>query len=290
LNVDLHTNDSILTATLLPQLFAGTTSRYDYAFRGSISDAWDVDYYRVKAPVAPAGTSNVMTVMGWGLKLGELEPRVNVYNAAGNLVATQVLVNEAGSFTIQMPNAVSGATYFVRIQDAVDSPSDTGNYFLGVDYGPKADQLYTVANGALDAGKPEDLLNWTISDTRLVHLTLSAKSGQTGARVTLTILDAAGQTVYTGVAKAGPTISTNVLLKAGKYKVRITGSATSGPLAPLSYALAGALLDGPIGPQPNDTTGTPNGGSGSGGGSSWWSGGGSSGQTTQPYGDPYSNV
>src|SRR5262249_15927502 len=42
LNNDLHTNDSFLTASLLPALTQVST-RFDYGFTGSISDSWDVD-------------------------------------------------------------------------------------------------------------------------------------------------------------------------------------------------------------------------------------------------------
>src|SRR5262249_37854194 len=48
LNNALHTNDSFLTPSLIPPLTTQTSSHFDYAYRASISDSWDVDYYRVQ--------------------------------------------------------------------------------------------------------------------------------------------------------------------------------------------------------------------------------------------------
>src|SRR5262249_56203472 len=111
LNDDLHTNDSFLTASLLPSLSA-TTSRFDYAFQGSVRDTWDVDYYRI---TVPSGVGDVMTVMAWGVGRSQLLPRVTVYDAAHNVVQAQVLVNEEGVVTVQLVGAQAGATYFVKL-------------------------------------------------------------------------------------------------------------------------------------------------------------------------------
>ncbi|HYT92168.1 MAG TPA: matrixin family metalloprotease, partial [Gemmataceae bacterium] len=82
-NNDLHTNDTILTASLLPPLFSQTNSRFTAAFRGSISDGWDVDFYKVQAPTPPAGTPNVLTAMVWGTQTNGLSPHLAVYDAYG---------------------------------------------------------------------------------------------------------------------------------------------------------------------------------------------------------------
>jgi len=86
-NNDLHTNDSPLTATLLPSLASASPSRFDAGYRGSISDSADRDFYRVVAPT----NGTVLTAMAWGtptrgLLTGDqhLDPHLAVYDAQGN--------------------------------------------------------------------------------------------------------------------------------------------------------------------------------------------------------------
>ena len=57
---DLHTDDTMLTASLLPLRLGQTDARYDFAYNGTIRDSWDVDFYRLQAPTAPDGKANVM--------------------------------------------------------------------------------------------------------------------------------------------------------------------------------------------------------------------------------------
>lgn len=295
LNVDLHTNDSILTASLLPQLFASAGSRFDYAFRGSISDGWDVDYYKVKAPQAAPGTATVMTVMAWGLTEGGPAPRAAVYDAAGRPIAAQVLVNEGGSYTVQVPNAVPGAAYYVKVQAA--APNDgrsVGNYFLGIDYGPQAQQLDTFAADTFDTARAQSSRDLTVSRASLFHFTLSADAGAStaDAAVRVTIYDAAGNVVFTRAARAGQTVSGNALLGPGKYVVRLSAATRTGAaLPPLAVALAGCVLDDPIGPRARDTTDAPSGGTDASSPPPQWSLSSSSTTTaSDPYGDPYSDV
>src|SRR5205085_6049172 len=125
-----------------------TSSHFDYAYRASISDKYDVDFYRVQAPSAAAGQSTVLTVMLWGVDNNGLVPRASVYDANHNLAQGEVLVNENGIFTLQVRNAVAGATYFVKVEAADPTgPNNVGNYFLGVDFSSQAVDLETVTQG-----------------------------------------------------------------------------------------------------------------------------------------------
>ena len=46
-------------------------SRFDYAFKGSISDSRDVDFYKITAPQNTSGAETVMSVMVWGTENGD---------------------------------------------------------------------------------------------------------------------------------------------------------------------------------------------------------------------------
>src|SRR5262249_3448089 len=158
-NNDLHTNDTFDGATALQQQIAQANSRLDYAFRGSISDNTDVDFYRVTAPPAVPGASEVLTISLWGLPSlfasSAAAPRVLVYDAQRQLVTAQVLVNDGFTYAVQVANAVPGAAYYVEvIPSVVNGQTNLGNYFLGVDFAAQAAQLANLTSGSFgDAGQ-----------------------------------------------------------------------------------------------------------------------------------------
>ena len=49
----------------LTPLASQADSRFDAGFRGSVSDTWDRDFYRVTAPATGTATE-VLTAMVWG--------------------------------------------------------------------------------------------------------------------------------------------------------------------------------------------------------------------------------
>lgn len=249
-NNDLHTNDVPWLATnLLAGLFA-PDSKFDVAYQGSVSDKWDVDYYKVQAPATGAG-DNVLTVMAWGTGSSTLLPRVTVYDAAYNAVPTEVLVNEAGVVTIQAVGVTPGATYYVRLDSAVSSGAGmVGNYFLGIDFGEKATRLKTFADSSLDAARPQSVSELTVHRTGMFHFVLSA---DTAAGVELTIRDQAGGVVRKVTASAGNPVSLTLTLDPATYSFTFRSLGTG----PARYQLKAALITDPIGPQAQDSSDAP---------------------------------
>src|SRR5262249_52437200 len=178
----------------------------NYAYKAGVSDRNDVDYYRVQAPQAAAGAPVVMTVMVWGLDSNGLLPAASVYDAAGNLVSAQVLGNENGTFTLQVANATPGATYFVKAQAADPTgPNNVGNYFLGVEFGPRAVQPTTLTSQTLSATNAQTDGSLTLEQSTLVHLIISASApGQAQvARVQVTVYSSDGTALATVTARDG---------------------------------------------------------------------------------------
>ncbi|MFO0841258.1 MAG: matrixin family metalloprotease [Gemmataceae bacterium] len=244
-NNDLHTNDSFLTASnLLSGLFA-PDSKFDVAYRGSISDTWDVDYYQVQAPTTMSG-DKVLTVMTWATGPSTLIPRVKVYDASYRWVPAEVLVNDGGVVTIQVAGVTAGATYYVRLDSAVSrGPAAVGNYFLGIDFGTRATDLKRVVASSLTPSKPQASSELTVHGTALFHFVLAAN---TAAGVEMTILDKKGAVVRTVTAVAGTPVSVTLTLDPGQY----TFSFRSPGAAAVGYQLKMALLTDPIGPQAKD--------------------------------------
>lgn len=264
INNDLHTNDSFLTSSLLGGLLETTTSsRFDQAYKASISDSWDVDYYKITAPIAAAGTtSSVMTVMAWGLKVGGLETRITVFNDSQQKVSAEVLVNENGSYTVQVPNAGSQATYYIKVEaQAPTSSRGAGNYFLGIDFGTNAITQDQFAAGKLTSAAKEMTFQLTTYKLQLHHFVLSANIGSSTvqAAVRMTIYDCQGKVVATRVANAGDAVSFNVALPPGTFYVRFAAAAKdpSQILPTLNFTLKGLIASDPIGPTMSDPTCDP---------------------------------
>ena len=265
INVDLHSNDNFLTGSLLGGLLGQTTtsSRFDQTYKASLHDKWDVDYYKITAPMAAAGTtSSVMTVMAWGLNNGGLEPRITVFNGSQQPVAAQVLVNENGSYTVQVPNAGSKATYYIKVEaQAPESSRGIGNYFLGIDFGGKAITQDQFAAGTLTAAAKETTFKFTTCQTQLHHFVLSATSSNYAVQsaVRMTIYDSEGNVVATRVATAGDAVSFDVALAPGEYFVRFSAGTKdkTKTLPNLNFKLVGLVASDPIGPMMTDPTCDP---------------------------------
>src|SRR5581483_5739772 len=156
---DLHTNDTFLTAQAL-QGRPGypANSRYDQV--ASLSDGVDVDVYRVVAPQAAPGQINVMTVTLVEMPANGVVPVVSLYDAGGNPVNAEVLLNGNGTFTIQAANQSSGATYYLEVRAAGAPANQVGNYSLVVDFGGARANLKTFAGSTLTAAQPQANYNF----------------------------------------------------------------------------------------------------------------------------------
>src|SRR5262249_3613406 len=112
LNVDNHTNDTFNQATRLRST-SGYSADTHYAVLASLEDAADVDFYRFQA--AQGDGTTVMTVTTRALLVNGVTPKVEVYeNNQTPVTSAQILVNGNGTYIVQVPNARSGANYFVR--------------------------------------------------------------------------------------------------------------------------------------------------------------------------------
>lgn len=261
-NTIVPLNTSFLTATLLPPITSQTNSRFDASFHGSINSGSTQEYFRVVAPQPPAGQPNVMTAMVWGTDSRQLKARLDVYDANQNLVPATVLVNENGTFTVQVGNAVAGASYYIKVSAVhPNGPNNTGSYLLGIDFSTVAANLQTVTSGTLGAAQAQSSGTLTVQQGELIHFVLSAHAADpsAAAAVRLTILDAKGVAVATVVAYNGQdAVSLTQVLGAGTYTILITEYAPAGSaLPPLSYELQATRLDDPIGPQAQDSTTAP---------------------------------
>lgn len=252
---DLHTDDSLLLASVLPlaQSAASTDSRFDHAFQARLRDRWDVDNYRITAP-----TSGVLTAMVWGTQNNGLLPKVSVYDAVGRRIAAEVLVNEAGTQVVQVEGVRAASTYFIRVEADERGATEVGNYFLGIDFGKTAVRMEEFTQGTMSAADARDIGTLVVTRNELYHFVLSASPSSVEAAVRATFYDANGRVVGSVMASAGDAVSVTLMLKPGTYTVSFSAATRDGrPLPSMDYWLTGTRLSDPIGPQSEEPMSGP---------------------------------
>jgi hypothetical protein len=257
-DVETGLNDTLTSALTLPSHLVNgqkPDARFDYAGRSSISSPSDVDYYKVQAPSVAAGPQK-MNVLVWALQPNGLRPRVDVFDAAQHPVASKLLANENGTYTVEVANVTAGATYSVRVGALYPSGShSTGSYYLGVDFTtqpPTALQSFT--SGTIGDPTTQQSQAMTVGQNQLFEFLLAADAGPSGAweQVQMDIYDSGGALIFSLSTYSGqPAGSGHVYLRAGTYTVRFSAAAKPGtPFVPVDYTLSGRTISDPIGPQP----------------------------------------
>jgi hypothetical protein len=227
--LDLHSDDTLGLAQLLSPLSKpAPDARFDYTFQGVIEDSRDIDRFKVRAPATGPVNLNVMV---WALQTNGLDPRLQVYNATtGQPVAFQVLANDAGLMSLQVPNVTPGTEYIVSV--LARTAGDTGSYFLAIDFNQFTPTEFDgVTSDTLKAGGKQSA-TLTVTEAGVYEFALAAQ-GASGA-LTMTVYDALGRAVFTLTATAGQPLTTStVYLAEGKYTVRYTSQSS----AELAYQL-----------------------------------------------------
>jgi hypothetical protein len=265
LNYEWFGNNAQASAAVLDPISAG--NRATFAAVGMLLSSGESDWYRI----TPTGASGTLTVSVWAWGGSNLLPMVRVYNSAGQLVSADVVANENGLFTVQLPNQAAGATFFLKVS-ALD-PSGTratGGFVVGASLAPVAPTFYDLMSGSsLSAANRYAFGNLTVTEARLTQFSLSASTaaGAAETAVRMTIYDAAGRKVFTITVRAGqPLVTGTVWLPAGSYRV-VYNAATRyawDPLPDLSFVVGKRERSNPIDPYLVDPDGTPV-GSGTGG-------------------------
>lgn len=263
-NLELGSNETQATAaTLTP---ARSTKANSFLLLGSVSSTSDADWYKI-TPTAPVGYTGTLFVGAIG-STGGLRPMVSVYNSAGVILPSEVIMDEQTSFTVQLPNATTGTTYYVRVAGSTLGSQPTGIYTLGATLAPvSAVSFAGAATGTLtgvagtNSGTAVSYATMTVPVGRVAQFALGATGGSatvtTGVRVT--VFDSTGRSVFTAVAKTGQPLATGALwLASGTYTVAFNAATSDwSPVAGVAYSLSTRALSDPIDPYVEDPTSPP---------------------------------
>jgi hypothetical protein len=256
-DVDNGNNDTLATAKNLNQAGYQVDPRFTNAITGSIEDATDVDFYRVTAPTFADGQTQTLVISVASVGGSNLDPALQVYNAAGQLVAADIVVNDRSSYIVQIPGVASGNTFYIKVApDMSAGANNTGDYLLGVNYRTTPILLGQLATSTLTAAQPVEARTVTVAQSQVTHFVLSASASDVAAAVRLIIFDQNGVPVFALTALAGQTVSGDVYLAGGvAYKaVFRAATADNSALPALTYNLRGKSMTDPIDPLPTDPT------------------------------------
>jgi hypothetical protein len=259
-NSDLQTNDTFLTADPL-QTQTGYPANSQYDVVASLTGLFGAQFYRIQAPQAPAGQSDVLTVSLTAMPVNGIVPVVSIYDANTNPVPAQVLLNGNGTYLVQATGLSPGATYYLQVSAAPPPAAAVGNYAMVADFGGVPAQVQTFVGDTLGRSDPENDYSLYVAQTQLFQFVLSTGTAgsASGVHVLMQIYDSTGQLVFTLAGPVGKTVSgASVLLTPGQYRVRfsvVNSSGTAPP--PISYSLNGASISDPIGAAKSDPTDEP---------------------------------
>ena len=258
-------NHSFDTAMRLHRADTGNDKRFAFFTQGTIGSPTEADYFRFRTPGQSGDPAiPVMTVMAWAAPGSGLRPQVSVFDAQRNPVPSEILVNDNGSYTVQVRNVAANARYYVVVQSANPAdPSSVGDYNMAVTFGNQAVNENNFVSGTLNDTNPQDFASLQVNVSEVFHFIGTGSTGGSSVptAMRITIYDSNDQVYYTFVVHDGETRSVNLLLQPGAYTFRFAAKTKNGaPMPDWNYSLMGANLSDPIGPLPIDPTGDPGGG------------------------------
>jgi hypothetical protein len=245
---DTGLNNTLATATSLlsSAVMAGPQTHYNV--EGYLCSSSDADYYRIAVPPSQSDTPVNLLVTIWGENGAILNPWVEVDDALGDELTSQVFTANGNTTILQVSGLQPDGIYYIH---AASDTGTVGAFELAADVGTPTVQIPLLGAGMLTPAAPQASGGFTLTQTAQVHLVVSA-TGTSGA-VELVVMAADGETVATMTAAADRTRSVDVILAAGQYTVTV--QATDG--SSLSYRIGMVVMTDPIGAQPSDPTSNP---------------------------------
>jgi hypothetical protein len=256
-NDDHHTNDTPSTAVHLTST-PGFLQDSRYAVTGSLSDATDLDFYRIQAASVPNGQPDVLTATIRSLTPGGPAPRVTLLSDDTTPVSlpVQVLANGGGVYTVQAVIVSPHSSYLLEVSPPAGTTGALGNYQLEAQFGSSAVPLTDFASGSVGTSAARTY-NLYIGQTQLFQFLLRAGASATpGAAMRMMIEDSAGSILFDLSSSAGDVVSAPALmLTPGAYTVVF--QQLGGAPDDLLYDLTGEPITDPIGPTVSDPTMSP---------------------------------
>jgi hypothetical protein len=252
---DFNLNDTIATATdLTPGWTTKPDARFDAFAAGRIENTTDVDFYRIRSP---GGWNKPLKLnaLVWATRDGRLAPRLDIYDATGQKLPTQLLANENGTFSVEWTAVEPLTTYYAKVSALHPQGSrGIGSYQFGANFTPgRATALAEAGRGTADPAGPAPTFPLTVRHNGLMQFRLAAfdvgNGGKHQAKLDIITLDR-GPVFALRSYVGDPAATGHVYLAGGRYLMRVTASPPPGAApAAVTFDLAFRLVSNPIGPQ-----------------------------------------
>jgi hypothetical protein len=190
------------------------------------------------------------------VEVGQFSGALQVYDSAGNAIDSTIIIHNDDQMTVQFPIEAAAQSYVVEIMADAESPDMTGTYELVARFGTEPVVRDSFVHGYLSPLRSSRTHQLTVDRSQLFHFIFSADSNSAtnDSILTMTVRNAAGESVLELSSRVGDARSATTLLSAGRYSVTIETTYQSAHSTPVSYNLSGAVVDDPLGPRLNDTT------------------------------------
>ena len=256
-------NDTFGTATVLEPLLEFPEGDRFREIASLSTDLTDVDFYRVTAP-----NCSSLFIELTAIETGGPICDVQLFDAAQNLVAGEILVNGNGELLIQYDGLTPGASYFVEV--IADDPVifAVGNYQLDLKFCRPSIAVDILAMGELTGSKRVSVHSLYVARSQLFHWCLSPESKGNmppeleRATVWMSIINQEGQVVHRIATRPNEKRSArSVVLRPGSYSIRVTISFPRSVSRRLDFSIAysifGEALSDPTGPEIIDASNDP---------------------------------
>jgi hypothetical protein len=247
---DNNANNTIATAMSLDVAPYIGSQGFNRAIMAGVWNSTDVDFFQVVAQPTATGAASTMVAMVSAVNGSTLLPHLTVFDQTGTLVNAGILVNDSGTYVVQVVNATPNATYYVEVSaDPYAGLNNTGTYLLGVDYIATPIVLTQFATDILSGSSNQDFYTMSVPVTQITHFVLSASdpAATVPTAVRMTIYDQYGNIIFTLDAIAGQTVSDNVYLTQGTYTISFVAATNDGSaLSPFTYNLLGETITDPL--------------------------------------------
>lgn len=257
---DLHTNDTLLTATLLDPV--GEVNDLEiYRVDASISDNVDRDFYLFDVAGGDAGLPTTIRVHS--RDEGMLIPSVDLMNAQGESIDHEIVANGNGQLLIKV-SALAEGSYAIAVSHGAVSTQKfkTGNYTLEIRFDQYLPSLTQFAGGQFGRNQYE-YHAIRIARSQMFHFGLYAISGKHEPETVVyaTVFDEQGNQVYQVATRPGEFRSSqSILLPPGSYVVRVEVASrrlAKATLYPMVYRFEGIPDTDSEGPGLIDSTESP---------------------------------
>jgi hypothetical protein len=215
---------------------------------GYLSYSSAEDYYRLVVPTSQSNAPENLLVTIWGENGAPLNPWIDVDDAFGNELNTQVFTANGNTTILQVSGLQPGGVYYIG---ASSDTGTEGEFELSADVGTPTVQIPLLGSGTLTSDSPQQSGGFTLTETAQVHLALSATGSSGTAEMIVT--NQAGQVVADITSAANRARSIDMILAAGQYTVTVQTLDGS----TLAFEIGLAVVTDPVGAQPSDPTSNP---------------------------------